>query len=96
MNGCIYYCSKIRTYINGSSDPCNKFEKDYSRKTYINDTIYKNGKSYYNDPTPIGAYIFILITLIIVAIAIRKHFTNIEESTFFQGKWEYIKFKIYL
>ena len=63
----------------------------YLDKEYIDfifNYLKENGYTYITEIVPIEEDN--------VANAIRKHFTNIEESTFFQGKWEYIKFKIYL
>ena len=34
----------------------------------MNDEIYDDGKKYYNDTTPVGFYLVVLITLIILGL----------------------------
>ena len=68
-NGCLYYCTKIKKYVNGAYDSCEAYSDDYSRKTYENNEIYNNGKHYYNgSDTPLSIKVFLIIVLIIIAI----------------------------
>ena len=68
-NGCLYYCTKMKQYVNAAYDSCNAYSKDYSRKTYENNEIYNNGKHYYNgSDTPLSLKIILIIILIIMAI----------------------------
>lgn len=67
-NGNLYFCKKMKTFVNPTSIDCGKFEKAYKRKNYEIDELYKEGKLYNNDDTPISIYIIILIVLIIIAI----------------------------
>lgn len=67
-NGNLYYCKKQKTFINAKSEGCDKFERAYKRKAWEIDELYKEGKLYDNDNTPIGIYIVILIALIIVGL----------------------------
>lgn len=60
VTGCSYFCKKRNCYVLGNSSICDGFSNDYSRKSYISDDIYNNGKAYYNDNTSIGFYLFIL------------------------------------
>ena len=62
--GCKYYCTKMKTYVNGNGC-CNEYSEDYGRCTYKRDEIYRDGIKYSNDTTEISTYIFILIILII-------------------------------
>lgn len=62
--GCLYYCSKRRSYVNGARGCCEEYSKDYSRKTYVKNEIYEDGKKYYGDSTPIGVYIIFLIIFV--------------------------------
>lgn len=66
VSGNLYYCKKLKTYVNPSKFKCEKFSKDDKRLE--NHEIYEDGKNYYNDNTPIGLYVFVLIVLIIVGL----------------------------
>lgn len=68
VSGCLYYCSKIKAYVNGASDSCDDYCFEYGRKVYTRDEIYNDGKTYYNDTTPVGFYLVILIILIILGL----------------------------
>lgn len=70
-SGCKYYCSKIETYVNGSNNSCNEFEKSYSRNSYICNKIYEEGEIYSDDTTSIEGYLFILIILIIMLVVFK-------------------------
>ena len=71
-NGCMYYCTKLKKYVNGASDMCESYSKDYSRKDYENNEIYRNGKHYYNgSDTPLPVKILLIIILIIIAIIVN-------------------------
>ena len=63
-SGCIYYCSKNKSYVNGSNGSCNNYKSSY-RTNYECNKIYDDGKYYCNDTTPVWFYLVILITLII-------------------------------
>lgn len=71
VTGSVYLCTKIKKYVNGASDGCDKYYKDYTRKTYEGDEIYNNGKYYYNDSTPVSTCLFIAVVLLILAIIIN-------------------------
>ncbi len=68
VTGCSYFCKKKNCYVTGNSTICDNFNIDYSRKKYISDELYHNGVEFYNDNTPIGFYLFILLILIIILI----------------------------
>lgn len=68
VNGCVYFCSKKKTYVNGAGDACDKYEVDRLRKTHIRDEIYRDGKNYYNDDTPFSLYLFAAIVLFILGL----------------------------
>ena len=68
-NGCLYYCSKNKTYVNGASDGCDNYNKDISRPAYINNDIYNNGRHYYNGSNlPLSVQVLLIVVLIILAI----------------------------
>lgn len=71
INGCLYYCTKIEKYVNGAAEGCDKYYKDYGRKTYEKDEIYNNGKKYYNDSIPVSTYLIIAFVLTIIAIIVN-------------------------
>lgn len=71
VNGSIYYCTKMKKYVSGASDGCDSYYKDYSRKTYESDEIYRNGIHYSNDTTSNGTYLFLAIILGIIAIIVN-------------------------
>ena len=64
--GCKYYCSKIKSYVNGSNNSCKEFQTSYSRTSYICNKIYEEGEEYSDDSISVGGYLFILIILIII------------------------------
>ena len=66
--GCCYYCTKIKSYVNGSNNSCSEYEKSYGRNSYQCNTIYEEGEKYSNDTTPPSMYLFFLIIFIIIAI----------------------------
>ena len=57
----LYFCKKQKQYINPSNTECEKFEKAFKRQNWESNEIYEAGKKYYNDSTPVGIYVFILI-----------------------------------
>ena len=65
--GCIYYCSKMKKYVNGNSC-CNEYSEDCSRNTYKRNEIYRDGIKFSNDTTEVTTYIFILIVLIVLGL----------------------------
>lgn len=68
INGCIYYCTKMKKYVNGACDSCDAWIKDYSRATYENNDIYNNGRHYSDgSSTPLSLQIILIIVLIIIA-----------------------------
>lgn len=68
VSGCCYYCSKVNSYVNGSNNSCESYEKTYSRSNYECDKVYEDGKNFYDDSTPISFYLILLVILIILAI----------------------------
>lgn len=71
VNGSVYYCTKIKKYVNGADDGCESYHKDIMRKTYESNEIFNNGKNYYNDSTPNSTYLFILIIFIIISLIVN-------------------------
>lgn len=68
VNGNLYYCKKMKTYVNASKTGCEKFEKASGRKSWETDELYKDGKLYDNDTTPISLYLFLMVILIILGL----------------------------
>lgn len=68
VSGNLYYCKKLKEYVNPSMCGCEKFDKTYSRKSYENDEIYQDGKDYYNNDTPLELLVFIFIFLVILGL----------------------------
>ena len=66
-SGCVYYCNKKKSFVNGCNNSCNKY-KSSNRTNYECNKIYADGKSYCEDTTPISFYLVILITLIILGL----------------------------
>lgn len=64
---------KKKCYVNGSNSKCEEFENAYGRGSYECNKIYEDGESYYDDTTPISAYLVLLIFLIIIAIIVNVH-----------------------
>lgn len=68
-NGCLYYCTKNKKYVNGSCDSCGSYSKDILRLTYENNEIYNNGRKYYNgSDTPLSVQVIFVVILIIIVI----------------------------
>lgn len=70
-NGSVYYCTKLKKYVNGADDGCDDYYKDYGRKTYESNEIYENGRHYNDDDTSIGTYLFLAIVLGIIALIVN-------------------------
>lgn len=66
--GCLYYCSKMKKYINGNGEECNNYYKDYSRTSFTRNEIYREGNKYSDDTTSVGSYLLLLIVLIILGL----------------------------
>ena len=66
LTGTIYYCSKVDNFVNGSNNPCDKFEKSYSRNSFESSKIYQDGASFSDDDKPVSYYIGLLILIIIL------------------------------
>ena len=71
VSGCCYYCTKINSYVNGSNNKCENYEKTYSRNNYECDKIYEEGKDFYDDSTPISFYVVLAVILAILAIIVN-------------------------
>jgi hypothetical protein len=65
--GAVYFCSKKKTYVSGAS-VCDDYSEDIMRKTFKRDEIYRDGIKFSNDKTPIGAYVFVLIILVVLGL----------------------------
>ncbi len=73
INGCMYYCTKMKKYVNGASNNCSEYSKDYSRQSYENNEIYNNGRHYFDgSDTPLSVQIVLIIILIIIAIITKS------------------------
>lgn len=71
LNGSLYYCTKIKKYVNGSDEGCDSYYKDYLRKVYEGDEVYNNGVKYSDDNTSTGIYLFLAILLSIIALIVN-------------------------
>ena len=68
VSGNLYYCKKIKKYVNPSMCNCENFDKTYSRKKYDNELIYEDGKNFYDDDTPLGLLVVIFFILLILGL----------------------------
>lgn len=48
VDGCLYYCSKKKGYINATSDSCDDYSSAY-RNSYECNEIYRNSSGYCDD-----------------------------------------------
>jgi len=71
VNGALYYCPKIKKYVYGNGESCEKYQYDNLRKTYIKDQIYLDGKNYSDDDTSFFSYVIILILIITIGFVIK-------------------------
>lgn len=71
VNGNLYFCKKKKSYVSGCTYGCPDFQKASGRKSYQTDEIFKDGKKYSNDTTPVGIYIMLLVVLIILGIIMK-------------------------
>ncbi len=68
-NGCLYYCSKCKKYINGAYDDCELYSKDVTRETYMNNEIYNNGRHYCDGGNiPLSLQIVLILMLVVFAL----------------------------
>ena len=66
VSGYLYYCKKLKTYVNPAKFKCENFAKNDKRLE--NSEIYKDGQNYYDNATPTWFYLIILIVLIILGL----------------------------
>ena len=72
INGYMYYCTKMKKYVNGACDGCEAWSKDYERANYDNNEIYNNGRHFSNDSEiPLSVQIVLIIILIIIAAIVN-------------------------
>lgn len=67
-SGAMYYCEKTKKFVYGCDNACNHYEINKSRNDTICEEIYKNGKLFSDDQTPVSVYVIILIILVILAV----------------------------
>ena len=65
--GNLYFCKKMKTFVNPSKFSCDKFKKA-DRKEWQNNEIYDDGKRYYNDRTPAIVYFILFAILVIIGL----------------------------
>lgn len=69
IRGNLYYCKKLKQYVNTTMYACEKFDKTYSRKKYENDEIYDDGKKFLDDDnTPVGLLVAVFFILLILGL----------------------------
>lgn len=66
VGGCLYFCNNKKNYVNASKDYCENY-KEIFRDSIENNEIYDNSKNY-DDNTPLGSYLFILLLIIIIGL----------------------------
>ena len=71
VNGSVYFCSKMKTYVSGASDGCDNYKKDIMRSSYMKDEIYREGRKYSDDNTSVGVYLAAAIILGIIAFILN-------------------------
>lgn len=71
VSGACYYCSKCKTYVNGSNNKCVNYEKSYGRTNNACDKIYNEGLQYYDDDKPVIFYVIELLIFLFLAIIIN-------------------------
>lgn len=65
--GAIYFCSKLKTYIQGNKS-CENYSEDIMRNTSKRDEIYRDGEKYSNTKGEVSTYIFIAVFLVILGL----------------------------
>lgn len=67
-SGNLYYCKKIKKYINPTQIGCENFENCYKRGWYEKNQIYDDGKAYDNSSGSWQFYGIVFIILVILGI----------------------------
>lgn len=70
VSGTKYYCSKVKNYVYGSDNICDKFEKSYSRDIDTYNKIYKEGINFDDDKFSASFYLIMGFGLLILAIIV--------------------------
>ncbi len=65
VSGTRYYCKKLKTYVGGDMNACDKFTKCYRSVDDCN-KIYKEGREWDNDKHSASFYFLIGIILLII------------------------------
>ena len=72
INGCLYYCSKNKKYVNGAYDCCELYSKDIMRRSSVSNEVYNSGRHYCNGSSiPLSFQIILIIILIIIALIVN-------------------------
>ena len=61
---------KKKCFVNGCNNSCNNYKSSF-RSNYECSRIYKEGKGYCDDTTPISFYLVILIGLLILGLILN-------------------------
>ena len=68
VNGAVYYCSKQKKYVSGTSEGCDKHEHDVLKNSSVRDEIYNNGVHYSNNDVSIGGGVTLIVLLLLLKI----------------------------
>lgn len=68
-SGAKYNCKKLKTYVAGDMDACEKYEKCYRSNDDCN-KIYREGREWDNDSHTAGFYLIIAIILFIITLIV--------------------------
>lgn len=74
VSGTRYYCKKLKTYVGGDMDACEKFESCF-RSNSDCDKLFDEGKRWDNDKHSASFY-FILAILILIFVIIMFLFNR--------------------
>ena len=68
-SGAKYNCKKLKTYVAGDMDACEKYEKCY-RSNDDCDKIFNEGKNWDNDKHTASFYLIIGIIILVITILV--------------------------
>lgn len=66
-SGAKYNCKKLKVYVAGDTDACEKYEKSYRSNDDCN-KIYREGRDWDNDKHSAKFYLIVGIALLIITI----------------------------
>ena len=68
VSGCMYYCKKLKTYVNPSECCCEQFKKTYERSREEQEMIYKEGKNWDDINVSVEFLMVVFVVMLVLGL----------------------------